>query len=212
ALAGLLRLVRQDGTVTRVSTDAGWQAKLASDSTWQAANVVGDLTDKSLGNPPPLPQPAPLLRHPFTVSKQVKTARLYVTALGSYRIFLNGNRVGNDVLTPDFTDYSKRVLYQTCDVTEWLATGQNAIGAILGDGWFGSGLTWEGRAFFFLPPPPRLLAQLEIVYNDGTRDTVVTDETWKGSASAILRSEIYAGEYYDARLRQPGWNQASFDD
>ncbi len=212
ALAGLLRIVPQDGTVTRVSTDAGWQAKLASDSAWQAANVVGDLNDKRLGNAPLLPQPAPLLRHPFTVSKQVKSARLYVTALGSYRIFLNGNRVGNDVLTPDFTDYAKRVLYQTYDVTEWLATGQNAIGAILGDGWFGSGLTWEGRAFFFLPPPTRLLAQLEIVYNDGTHDTVVTDDTWKGSASAILRSEIYAGEYYDARLRQPGWNQATFDD
>ena len=212
ALAGLLRIVRQDGAVTRVSTDAGWQAKLASDSAWQPANVVGDLTDRRLGTAPPLPQPAALLRHPFTVLKQVKSARLYVTSLGSYRIFLNGNRVGNDVLTPDFTDYAKRVLYQTYDVTEWLATGQNAIGAILGDGWFGSGLTWEGRAYFFLPPPTRLLAQLEIVYSDGSRDAVVTDDTWKGSASAILRSEIYAGEYYDARLRQPGWNQVTFDD
>jgi len=212
ALAGLLRIVRQDGAVTRVSTDAGWQAKLASDSAWQPANVVGDLTDRRLGTAPPLPQPAALLRHPFTLLKQVKSARLYVTSLGSYRIFLNGNRVGNDVLTPDFTDYAKRVLYQTYDVTEWLATGQNAIGAILGDGWFGSGLTWEGRAYFFLPPPTRLLAQLEIVYSDGSRDAVVTDDTWKGSASAILRSEIYAGEYYDARLRQPGWNQVTFDD
>ena len=212
ALAGLLRLVRSDGSVTRIATDSNWQAKLATDSSWQAANVVSDLNDKRMGNPPPLPQPAVLLRRPFTISKQAKAARLYVTALGSYRIFLNGNRVGNDVLTPDFSDYTKRVLCQTYDVTEWLANGQNAIAAIVGDGWFGSGLTWEGRAFFFLPPPNRLLAQLEILYNDGTRDSVVSDDSWKGSASAIQRSEIYAGEYYDARLRQPGWNQASFDD
>lgn len=212
ALAGLLKITQVDGSITRLPTGTGWQARLANDSDWQSASVIGDLDDKRLGDVPPIPHPAAFLRHGFNVSRQIKEARLDVTALGSYRIFLNGHRVGNDVLTPDFTDYGKRVLYQTYDVTEWLTNGPNAVAAILGEGWFGSGLTWEGRSYFFLPPPTRLLAQLEISYQDGTRDTVVTDESWKGAASPILRSEIYAGEVYDARLEKPGWNQASFDD
>jgi len=212
ALAGLLKVTRPDGSIQRVVTNADWQAKLANDSTWQPANVVGDLEDKRLGDVPPLPQPAAFLRRGFDITKQVKQARLYVTALGSYRVFVNGNRVGNDVLTPDFTDYTKRVLYQTYDVTEWLTQGKNAIAAVLGEGWFGSGLTWEGRSYFFLPPPTRLLAQLEITYADGSSNSVVTDDSWKGAASPILRSEIYAGEVYDGRRRLPGWNRADFDD
>jgi alpha-L-rhamnosidase len=212
ALAGLLKVTQSDGSVTRISTNDTWQGKLATDSAWQPANVVADLKDSRLGDVPPLPQPAALLRHGFTISKDVKSARLYVTALGSYRMFINGTRVGQDVLTPDFTDYTKRVLYQTYDVTQLLTNGQNAIGAVLGYGWFGSGLAWQGRAYFFLPPPTRLVAQMEIEYSDGTRDRVATDDSWKGSRSAIQRSEIYAGEVYDARLQHPGWNKASFDD
>jgi alpha-L-rhamnosidase len=212
ALGGLLKITHADGTITRVSTNGDWQARLASDSTWQSANVVGDLNDWRVGDAPPLPQPASLLRHNFNLTRQVKRARLYATALGSYRLFLNGRRVGNDVLTPDFTDYAKRVLYQTYDVTEWLASGSNVIAAELGEGWFGSGLTWEGRSYFFLPPPTRLMAQLELDYNDGRHATIITDDGWKGAASPIRRSEIYAGEVYDARLEQTGWNQAKFND
>jgi alpha-L-rhamnosidase len=214
ALAGLLKITRNDGTSTRVSTDGAWQGRLASAVAWQSANVVADLSDKRLGDilPGPLPQPAALLRLGFAVPKQVKSARLYATALGSYRMFVNGNRVGKDVLTPDFTDYTKRVLYQTYDVGNLLVSGANVIGAILGDGWYGSGLAWQGRSFFFLPAPTRLLAQLEIEYTDGTHDTIGSDETWKGAPSPILRSEIYAGEFYDARLEQPDWNKSNFDD
>ena len=214
ALTGLLRVRQNDGTVMRIATDGEWQSHLASDSPWQPASVVAELSDKRMGEilPPPLPQPAALLRHEFTIAKTVKSARLYATAMGSYRMFLNGNRVGQDLLTPDFTDYTKRVLYQTYDVTSLVNTGNNAIAAILGDGWFGSGLTWGGRAFFFLPPPARLLAQLEITYTDGTHETVATGDSWKASASPILRSEIYAGELYDARLEQAGWNQTGFDE
>lgn len=135
ALAGLLKITRSDGSIQRLATNAEWQAKLANDSTWQAANVVGNLDDKRLGEAPPLPQPAAFLRKGLEITKQVKQARLYVTALGSYRVFVNGNRVGNDVLTPDFTDYTKRVLYQTYDVTEWLTQGKNAVSAVLGEGW-----------------------------------------------------------------------------
>jgi len=212
ALTGVLKVTRADGSVRRFSTNGDWQARLSTDSAWQAANVVGDLNEKRMGDVPPLPQPADLLRHSFTVSKNIKAARLYVTALGSYRVFLNGRRVGNDVLTPDFTDYTKRVLYQTYDVSEWLANGANAIAAELGEGWFGSGLTWEGRSYFFLRPPTRLIGQLEIDYQDGTHETVVSDDSWKGAVSPILRSEIYAGEVYDARTEQANWNESNFND
>ena len=212
ALAGLLKITRGDRTVLRVPTSGDWQAHLVSDSTWQSANVVADLNDRRFGEVASLPQPAALFRQSFTVSKGVKQARLYATALGSYRMFLNGRRVGNDVLTPDFTDYSKRVLYRAYDVTEWLVSGSNVIAAELGEGWFGSGLTWEGLSFFFLPPPTRLIAQVEIEYGDGSRETIVSDGGWRGAESPIQRSEIYAGELYDARLEQAGWNQAIFDD
>jgi alpha-L-rhamnosidase len=214
ALAGLLKITRNDGTIARLAVDETWKGRLMSESAWQAAVVVGALNDKRLGDtlPNSLPQPAAWLRHGFAVTKQVKSARLYATALGSYRMFINGSRVGQDVLTPDFTDYTKRVLYQTYDVANLLTAGNNAIAALLGDGWYGSGITWKGKPFPFLPPPTRLLAQLEIEYSDGTRDTIVSDESWKAASSPILRSEIYAGEFYDAQREQPGWNKSGFDD
>jgi len=140
----------------------------------------------------------------------VQRARLYVTALGSYRAFLNGSPVGANVLTPDFTDYRKRVLYQVYDVTSSLVQGNNTISALLGDGWYGSGLTWIRMHFF--PPPNRFVAQLELDYADGSHDTVITDESWKATVSPIVRSDIYAGEVYDARLEQAGWQTPAFDD
>lgn len=210
ALTALIKIRNARG-VTRIPSDERWEAKGQNESKWHPARVVGvRLPDKRLGDPGELPQPAAYLRRTFAVSKPVQHARLYVTALGSYRVFLNGRRVGVDVMTPDFTDYRKRVLYQAYDVTGLLVDGSNAIGALLGYGWYGSPLTWDGVHFF--PPPLRFLAQLEIDYADGSHETVVSDESWKGSASPIRRSEIYAGERYDARDEQAGWDQAGFDD
>ena len=210
ALAALVKITRSNGTTMRFPTDEHWEASLEKTSNWQPAHVVADLTDKRLGDPGELPQPAAYLRRTLALSKNVQSARLYVTALGSYRVFLNGSRVGSDVLTPDFTDYRKRVLYQAYDVTSLLANGNNVISALLGDGWYGSGLTWVGMHFF--PPPDRFVAQLELDYADGSHDTVVTDESWKAAASPILRSDIYGGEVYDARLEQAGWEKPGFDD
>ena len=133
-----------------------------------------------------------------------------MTALGSYCVFLNGKRVGNDVLTPEFTDYRKRVTYQAYDVTGLLVNGDNVIGALLGDGWYGSGLTWSGVHFF--SAPDRFIAQLEIDYSDGSHDTIVTDGSWKAAASPVVRSDIYGGEVYNARMEQEGWEKPGFDD
>ena len=210
ALAALVKITDSNGTTLRFPTSEHWKANLEKTSRWKSAHVVAELTDKRLGDPGQLPQPAAYLRRTLAVSKNVQRARLYVTALGSYRVFVNGSRVGSDVLTPDFTDYRKRVLYQTYDVTGLLVNGNNAICALLGDGWYGSGLTWDGVHFF--SPPNRFVAQLELDYADGSHDTIVTDESWKTSASPVLRSDIYGGEVYDARLEQAGWEKPEFDD
>lgn len=210
ALAALVRITRFNGVTMRFPSDKHWEARLETSTSWQPARVVGELTDRRLGDPGELPHAAAFLRHTLALSKSVKTARLYVTALGSYRVFLNGTRVGNDVLTPDFTDYRERVLYQTYDVTSLMIDGDNVIAAVLGDGWYGSGLTWNGVHFF--NPPERFMAQLALDYGDGTHETVVTDKSWKAAASPILRSDIYAGEVYDARREQTGWKKAGFDD
>jgi len=210
ALAALVKITRANGSVMRFPTNEHWKASLEPPTHWQAAQVVAELTDKRLGDPGPLPQRAGYLRRTIVLSKQVQSARLYVTALGSYRVFLNGSRVGDDVMTPGFTDYRKRVMYQTYDVTKLLANGNNAIAAVLGDGWYGSGLTWVGMHFF--APPDRFIAQLEINYAEGSHDSIITDEKWKTNGSPIVRSDIYNGEVYDARLEQAGWEKPDFDD
>lgn len=210
ALAGLVKITRPDGGVLRFPSGESWQATLENKSRWRPAQVVADLNDPKLVDPGPLPQPAAYFRRGFPISKSLQRGRLYVTALGSYRVYLNGSRVGSDVLTPEFTDYRKRVLYQTYDVTSLLANGRNQISALLGDGWYGSPLTWFGVHFF--AAPVRLQAQLDLEYSDGSRETVVTDESWKAAPSPIVRSQIYGGEVYDARLEQAGWTKVDFDD
>lgn len=209
-LAALVKITAPDGRAARFPSNQECQAKVANNPDWHPAQVVGDLTDKDFGDPGPLPQPAAYLRRQFVVSKTVQRARLYATALGSYRVFLNGTRISDDVLTPGFTDYRKRVLYQTYDVTNLLSNGNNVIAAVLGDGWYGSGLTWFGMHFF--SPPDRFAAQLEVDYTDGSHKTIVSDDSWKAASSPIQWSEIYAGESYDAREEKPGWDKSGFDD
>jgi alpha-L-rhamnosidase len=145
ALAAVVKVTGSSGAITRYPTNEQWKASLEKSSNWQPAHVVAELTDKQLGDPGELPQPAAYLRRTLALSRSVRSARLYVTALGSYRMFLNGQRVGNDVLTPDFTDYRKRVLYQAYDVTHLVISGNNVLGAVLG--WQRSDV--GGNAFLF---------------------------------------------------------------
>jgi alpha-L-rhamnosidase len=216
-LAALLKITHQDGTIERIPTGDRWQARLQSDTQWSPASVIGDLSDARLGAeslggvPGPLPQPAALFRRAFIVQKHVERARVYATALGAYEMSINGQRVGHDLLTPGFTDFTKRVQYQTYDVAALLHDGQNVVGAVVGAGWFGSGMSWTAQ-HFKLALPTRFLAQIEIEYSDGTYDTLTTDESWKVTESPILHAEVYAGETYDARLERPGWNKPGFDD
>jgi alpha-L-rhamnosidase len=208
--AALLKITNADGSILRFPTDQTWQARLKNNTKWDSAKVAGDLTDNRFRNPGPLPQPASYFRRTFESAKAIRRARLYVTALGSYRVFLNGNRVGADVLTPGYTDFRKRVMYQTYDVTNQITSGANVIAALLGDGWYASPLTWNGAYFF--KPPDRFFAQLELEYAEGSRNTISSDGSWKAAASPILAAQIYSGEFYDARLDAPGWNTPNFND
>ncbi len=187
------------------STPAWWEMGLLDRADWSGqwigAPFVGGTRTTS---------PAPHLRKEFALAKPVATARLYVTALGVYECYLNGAHVSGDVLTPGWTDYTKRVQYQVYDVTAVLRLGPNALGAILGDGWAVGHVAWSGRQRYV--DRPRLLAQLVITHEDGSTETISTDSTWKVSAGPILESDMLMGESYDARRELPGWDVPGYDD
>ena len=196
-----------DGQVSAWSDSAVVEAGLLQRTDWTARFITPDWDEDTTRQ-----QPSPYLRYTFEVRSGVKSARLYITALGVYEPQLNGTVVGDHVLAPGWTSYHDRLRYQTFDVTGYLLEGQNAIGAILGDGWY------RGRIGFGAGNRNRwgdrlaLLAQLEIQYEDGSREMIGTDESWRASTGPILSTGIYEGETYDARLEQPGWSVAGFDD
>jgi len=154
--------------------------------------------------------PVPYLRKAFRVPGKIQSARLYVTALGLYECSINGQRVGDDVLNPGWTNYQKRVRYQVYDVASLLHEGENALGALLGDGWAVGQIGLTARQNYV--DRPHLLAQLEITLTDGQTIRVVTDRTWKHQFGALLESDLLQGEAYDARLEMPGWDKSGFDD
>ncbi|MCO6009829.1 glycoside hydrolase family 78 protein [Actinoallomurus purpureus] len=189
----------------------GWEKPGFDDASWPAAKDAAAYGSGPWGTQVGLPSPpVPYLRHEFTVTKRIAAARLYVTALGLYEARINGRRVGKDYFAPGWTDYRKRVQYQTYDVTSLLHRGGNAIGALLNDGWYAGQIPFAGSHVY--GDQPWLLAQLRVDYSDGTSQTVGTDDSWKTAASPILASGIYAGETYDARGEQTGWDRAGFDD
>ncbi len=154
------------------------------------------------------------LRREFLSEGTVKRATLYATALGVYEFHINGERVGNHILAPEWTDYKKRIQYQTYEVTSLLKTGNNAVSAVLGNGWFCGGMMfWRTEFHSAYGRDPHLLAQLEIEYEDGSSSTIRTDGTWRGTTDGPIRfSGIYEGEIYDARREMPGWDRPGFDD
>jgi alpha-L-rhamnosidase len=157
--------------------------------------------------------PSSYLRKEIRMEKPVRRTRLYVTARGVYEIYVNGERVGEDVLAPGWTDYRERVQYQTYDVTPLLAEGQNALGAILGDGWYAGFVGFDPkRRGAHYSSQPQLLVQLEVEYEDGTTQSVSSDGSWKSSTGPILYSDFLVGESYDARQEIAGWSEPGFDD
>ena len=156
------------------------------------------------------PNPLPYLRKSFEVKSPVVRAVLYATALGLYEASINGRRVGDHVLAPDWTDYRKRVRYQAYDVTSLVQSGSNTLGAMLAKGWF-SGHIGNG-GFEFFGKNPAFMAQLEVTCADGSTQTIATDGSWKSHDSPILAADFMLGEDYDARKELAGWNQPGLDD
>lgn len=149
------------------------------------------------------------VRSSFVVKGKVKTAYAFTTALGLYKFYLNGEKVGTDELTPGWTSYHKHLRYQTYDVTSMLKEGENGIGAMLGAGWYKGKMGFVGERNHY-GTQTAFLGQLKIEYMDGSTDTIVTDESWLGNDAPVLFSEIYDGEIYDARKELIGWNMAGY--
>ena len=172
-----------------------------ADASWISSSVVGGKRSSA---------PAPYFRKSFSLDKPVTAARLIVTALGLYHLEINGKRIGDEVFAPGWTDYNKRVQYQTYDVISYLQSGENALGAILGDGWYCGHVAWCGRQVY--GDRPRLLARLEVTFEDGSTALVLTDSSWKTATGPILESDMLMGESHDARLSLGDWSSANYDD
>lgn len=181
-----------------------WHTSLLKDSDWKAQWVGTTAGDTLAG-------PSPIFRKTFTTDQQIKSATLYITAHGMYEARINGKRVGQDYMAPGWTSYQQRLLYQTYDVSHLLKTGKNAIGFMLGDGWYRGNLGWGAKRNLY---GNRLsgLAQLQITYQDGSIKIVATDGTWKFSKGPVLYSDLYNGEKYDARKEKSGWSLATYAD
>jgi alpha-L-rhamnosidase len=218
ALAVLLRIEASDGQISRLTAGPQWRATTRKTPGWTERDFddadwpqVVATTARVYCEPLPA-YPARLLRRAFTITKPVARARLYATALGVYEAFVNGRSVTDARLAPEISTASAHVFYQIYDVTALIRQGANATGVHVGDGWYAGALAWRNERYALGDGPKRLLAQVVVDYEDGTRDVVATDSTWRTHASPVLSSEIYNGENVDARRIPVGWSDVSFDD
>jgi alpha-L-rhamnosidase len=201
-----VRVWEASGRASDWSPPAYWETGLLQ---------VGDWTAQWIGPTPSaadsLPSPSPLLRRAFRLNGPVRWARVYVTSLGLYELHLNGQRVGDQLFTPGWTSYRHRLQYQTYDVAALLRPGANVIGAMLGDGWYRGFLGFFGQRNLY-GQRLALRLQLEIRYQDGRTERVVSDPDWKTATGPVLASDIYGGESYDARREHPGWATSATGD
>ncbi|WP_375337596.1 family 78 glycoside hydrolase catalytic domain [Domibacillus sp. PGB-M46] len=183
-----------------------WETSLLSSEDWQAKWITPhpDFFDRDS-------KPISLFRKPFSIAKAVKSARIHATAAGIYDLYLNDQKIGDALFAPGWTSYKHHHQYQTYDVTDLLSPGTQAIGAAVADGWYKGELTWLSKRNIY-GQDRALLLQMHILYEDGTKDTIVSDESWKTSIGPIVLSEFYAGESYDARLECNGWSTGNFQD
>ncbi|MDR1809161.1 MAG: glycoside hydrolase family 78 protein [Prevotella sp.] len=156
---------------------------------------------------------APYFRKELVVGKKLKTARAYIAAAGLYELYLNGQKIGNHRLAPMFTRFDRRNLYVAYDITPQLQTGENAVGVLLGNGWYNhqSRAVWD----FDRAPwraRPAFCMDVRLVYEDGTVQLVSTDTTWKTASGSLIFNSIYTGEHVDFNLEKTSWNTAGFDD
>ena len=215
-LIGALRLDFTQGDPITFPTGANWQSAQSENGPWSAAKDLGKYGMAPWGDVGFMEEhasPARMLRKEFTAAAGLIRATAYVSGLGLYEMELNGAKVGDAVLAPGLTDYDKRALYVTHDITRQVTAGRNAVGV-----WLGNGRFWSPRASVVPTKTltygsPRLRLQIELEYAGGRHETIATDETWKLLASGPLSgNNEYDGEEYDARLEPAGWSRSGFDD
>ena len=156
------------------------------------------------------PSSLPLLRGEIHARGEVKSAKIYASALGVYELSVNGRKAGDQFLAPGWTDYDKRIQHQTYDVTDLVRTGKNAVGAALGDGWYRgkTGLAWRGVYGGGLG----FIARIKLEYADGSTEWFATGRDWRGGQGPIVSADLQDGEAYDASREQPGWDLPGFGD
>ncbi len=200
-----VQLWDQAGKKLALSTIASFETGMMDMHNWQGSWISDN---KGIAV-----NPAPYFRHTFKVAKQIRSARAYIAVAGLYELYINGQKIGNHRLDPMYTRFDRRTLYVTYDVTAQLQNGKNAIGVLLGNGWYNHQSTavwyfhqapWRGR--------PTFCMDLRIIYTDGSVETVSSNTQWKTSLSPVVFNSIYTAEHYDARKEQPGWNTPNFID
>ena len=189
-------------SISEIST---FETGLMNISNWKGSWIT-DTRDINL-------KAAPYFRKEFKPHKKILSARAYVAVAGLYELFINGNKIGNHRLDPMYTRFDRRTLYVTHDVTAFINNEENAIGILLGNGWYNHQST---AVWYFDEAPwrarPKFCLDLRIEYDDGSVETISSDNSWKTSLSPVIFNSIYTAEHYDARLEQPGWDMSQFDD
>lgn len=201
-----VRVWDEDDQPSAWSAPAFWEMGLLDASDWRATWITPDWDEDVTTS-----QPAPMLRRKFTLKETPVTARLYVTSLGVYEARLNGQRVSDWRFTPGWTSYEHRIQYQTYDVTKMLTAGDNAVGVLLGDGWYRGFLGFQGQRNTY-GDRLALLLQLHVTFADGAEEIITSDEAWRAALGPIRASDLYNGEVYDARRERSGWDRAGYLD
>lgn len=213
----------ENDTPSDWSDMTSWSMALLDSSDWKA-EWIGERED--IYPDSAVTFPAPYFRKEFVIAKPIKRAMVYVCGLGFYEMYLNGDKIGDQVLAPAVTNYDKRplkkllyhyddqstqrVFYNVFDVTENLKIENNVIGMVLGNGWYNQrDRTVEGQMWYDVP---KMILQLEVEYNDGTKETIISDSSWKTTTGPLLHNAIFTGEVYDARLELGSWKMEAYND
>jgi len=201
----------RNGEMSAFSSPTSFTLGLLDDSDWKASWIAMNPSfyesdEFKQDSPPP-----PWFRKAFELDNEIANAVVYVSARGIFELYANGERIGEDVFAPGWTDYNTRIQYRSYDVTSLMKRGANALGAVVGDGWYSGHIGWRrDRGYYGFVNS--LLVQLEVTYTDGSKRVFASDRSWKCSHGPLKYSDFMDGEYYDARKEMPGWNSASFND
>jgi alpha-L-rhamnosidase len=189
----------EKGDESNWSSPAYWTTGIMSDYEWKA---------KWIGTGKKADDPAPFFRKEFNSIKKIAKAYAFISGLGYYELRINGKKIGDSVLDPAQTDYEKRIFYNTYDISRDLQKGMNAVGIILGNGWYNQQVAWGGMSY----GAPELIMQIKITYQDGSETIIITDNSWRVNYGPIIYNSVYKGEIYDARSEKKGWDEIKYDD